>query len=174
MYDKKRVGVFVDTSILYHKVQRKFTAKLCYDAYYEVCKSFGTIIKAVAYGMRIDSETYGVQIDNEVGGFINCLKIAGFDVQFKRPKILRFGDRTLKFCNWDSVMTLDIVQLVYAGGLDVVIIGSANLDLIPLIKWIRTRGIFVIILAADVPSVFQNIADKVVEITEKELEDDDE
>ena len=168
MYDQKRVGVFVDTSTLYHKVQRKFNSKLCYDAYYEVCKAFGTIIKAVAYGMQIDN----VQTDSEAGGFINCLKIAGFDTRFKRPKILTFGERTLKFCNWDSVMTLDIVQLVYAGGLDVVIIGSANLDLIPLIKWIRTHGIFVIILAADVPQVFQNIADKVVEITEEELEDE--
>ncbi len=163
IYNQKKVGVFVDTSTLYHKVQRKFGAKLCYDAFYEACKGFGNIIKAMAYGMRIDTE---------VGGFINCLKIAGFDTQFKRPKILTFGERTLKFCNWDSVMTLDIVQLVHAGGLDVVIIGSTNLDLIPLIKWVRTHGIFVIIFAADVPSVFQNIADKVIEITEDELEED--
>ena len=138
-YNTKKVGIFVDTSILYHKVQRKFGAKLCYDAYYAVCAGLGSIIEAIAYGMQINSEA---------GGFINCLKITGFDAKFKRPKILTFDDHKLKFCNWDSVMTLDIVRLIHAGGLDIVIIGSANLDLIPLIKWIRTHGIFVIILSA--------------------------
>ena len=159
--NQKKVGIFVDTGTLYHKVQRKFSGKLCYDAFYEACAKFGSVIRAVAYGM---------QIKNEACGFVNCLQITGFEAKFKRPKILTFGDHKLKFCNWDSVMTMDIIDLVYGGGLDIVIIGSSNLDLIPLIKWIRSRGIFVVIFAADVPQVFHNIADKVIEITEEELE----
>jgi len=162
--NSKKVGVFVDTSILYHKVQRKFSTKLCYDAYFALCARFGSIIKAVAYGMQINSEA---------NGFINCLKIAGFETKFKRPKILTFGDHKLKFCNWDSVTTMDIIQLVDSGGLDIIIIGSSNLDLIPLIKWIRSCGIFVVIFAADVPQVFHNIADQVIEISENELEEEE-
>lgn len=164
-FSQKKVAIFTDTSNLYHKVQRKFATKLCYDAYYALCTGFGSIIKAIAYGMQINSEA---------GGFINCLKIAGFETKFKRPRILTFGDHQLKFCNWDSVMTMDIIELIGGGGLDIIIIGSSNLDLIPLIKWIRSRGIFVVIFASDVPSVFYNIVDRVIEITENELEDEDE
>lgn len=162
--DKDKIGIFIDTSMLYHKVQRRFSTKLCYDAYYSVCKKFGSIIKAVAYGMQISSEA---------GGFINCLKIAGFETMFKRPKILTFGDHELKFCNWDSVMTMDIIQLIDGGGLDVIIIGSSNLDLIPLIKWIRSRGIYVVIFAVNIPRIFNGIVDEVIEITENELESED-
>lgn len=164
-YSTKKVGIFVDTSTLYHKVQHKFASKLCYSAYYDVCTRFGSIIKAVAYGM---------QISDEAGGFIKCLKITSFEAMFKRPKILTFGDHKLKFCNWDSVMTMDIMQLIDSGGLDIIIIGSANLDLIPLIKYVRSCGIYVVIFAADVPQVFHNIVDEVVEISENELEEEEE
>lgn len=158
MSDKK-IGIFVDTSNLYHKVQRKFTAKLCYDAFYESCTRFGSVVKAIAYGMQINSEA---------NGFINCLKLIGFETKFKRPKMLTLADHQLKFCNWDSVMTLDIIELIDT--LDIVIIGSSNLDLIPLVKWIRSQGVYVVIFASDVPKVFHNIADKVLDITEDELE----
>lgn len=163
--DKKKVGIFIDTNLLYHKVQRKFGSKLCYDAYYALCVSYGSIIKSIAYGM---------QVSNEASGFISCLRIAGFLTKFKRPKILTFGDHRLKLCNWDSVMTLDILQLVEGGGVDIVIIGSLNLDLIPLIEYIRSRGVYVVILAADIPQVFRSIADEVVELTENELEEEEE
>jgi len=160
MQDTKKVGIFVDTSTLYHKVQRKFHKKLCYDAYVEVCDRLGSIIKSVAYGM---------QQHDEAGGFINCLNLAGFETKFKRPRILKFGDQKLKLCNWDSVLTLDIVHLIDGGGVDVIVLGSTNFDLIPLVKWIRSLGILVVIFAADVPKVFHEIADKVIEITENEL-----
>lgn len=164
-FNQRKVGIIVDTSSLYHRVQRRFAAKLCYDAYYAACTRFGSVIKAIAYGMQISSEA---------SGFINCLANTGFETRFKRPKIITVGDHKLKFCNWDSVITMDIMQLVDGGGLDIIVIGSSNLDLIPLIKWIRSRGIYVVIFAADVPQVFNGIVDEIVEISELELEPEDE
>jgi uncharacterized LabA/DUF88 family protein len=163
-FDAKKIGVFVDTSSLYHKVQRVFSTKLCYDAYYEVCANLGSVIKAVAYGM---------QQTDEAAGFINCLGLAGFETKFKRPRVLKIGDQKLRLCNWDSVLTLDIINLIDGGGLDVVVLGSTNFDLIPLIKWVRSLGVYVIIFAVDVPRVFQEVADKVIEITENELEEEE-
>lgn len=156
------IGLFVDTSDLYHRVRRKFNGKLCYEAYYEEVSGWGTIQQAVAYGMQIGAEA---------GGFITCLRMAGFDTRFKRPKVMRVGDREIKRCDHGVVMAVDIVKTI--DHLDTVVLGVSNPDYIPLINWIRDTGVKVIILASCVPRSLRDIVDKVIEIDEEYLEDED-
>jgi len=156
------IGLFVDTSDLYHRVRRKFNGKLCYEAYYEEVSSWGTMQQAVAYGM---------QIGDEAGGFITCLRMVGFDTRFKRPKVIRVGDREIKRCDHGVILTVDIVKMI--DRLDTVVLGVSNPDYIPLISWIQDRGVKVIVLASCVPKSIRELASQVIEIDEEYLEDED-
>lgn len=156
------IGLFVDTSDLYHRVRRKFSGKLCYEAYFEEVASWGTMQQAFAYGM---------QTDNEAGGFITCLKMAGFDTRFKRPRIMKVGDREIKRCDHGISMTIDVVKTI--DHLDTVVLGISNPDYIPLVNWIRDCGVKVIILASCIPRSLREAADSAIEINEDYLEEAD-
>ena len=153
-------GLFVDTSDLYHRVRRKFNgAKLCYEAYYS---SVEAIDPSFAYVM---------QSENEASGFISCLKMIGFDVCFKRPRLLQIADRTIKQCDWKVQLTIDVVETL--PGLDTVFLGVSNPDYIPLVQWVKDQGVKVVILACGVPKSLYRVADSVIEIDESFLEASD-
>ena len=157
------IGLFVDTSDLYHKVKRKFESKLCYEAYYDTVADLGTIQQAFAYV---------VQTDNEASGFITCLRMIDFDVRFKRPRIMKINDREIKRCDWGVKITIDVVKTI--DHLDTIVLGISNPDYIPLIHWIKDQGVKVTILASGVPKSLRNIADNVIEIDETFLEGEEE
>ena len=156
------VGLFVDTSDLYHRIRRKFSSKLCYETYFEEVSKLGTIQQSFAYGM---------QTDNEAGGFITCLKMTGFDTKFKRPRVMKIGDREIKRCDHGIALTVDVIRTI--DHLDTVVLGVSNPDYIPLINWIRDSGVRVIILASCVPKSMRELADKVIEIDGAYLEEED-
>lgn len=158
----EKIGLFVDTSDIYHKVKRKFDSKLCYETYFNEVADWGIIQQAFAYGMQTDSEA---------SGFITCLKMTGFDVRFKRPRIMTIGDREIKRCDWGIKIAVDVVKTI--GHLDTVVLGISNPDFIPLIHWIKDQGVNVIILASGVPKSLKNVADNVVEIDEDLLEEEE-
>lgn len=157
------VGVFVDTSDIYHKIRRKFDGeKLCYGAYFEKVVEWGTVQQAFAYGM---------QIEHEAGGFITCLKLNGFEVKFKRPRIIKIADREIKRCDWGIQIAVDVVKTI--NRLDLIVLGISNPDYIPLIQWIKDQGVKVTILASCVPKSLRDTADSVIEITTNYLETED-
>ena len=159
----KNIGVFVDTSDLYHKVRKQFNGKLCYEAYFEDIKELGNISESFAYVM---------QIEQEAKGFINCLRSIGFTVRYKRPKIMRIDDREVKRCDWGINISVDIIKkLDY---INTVILGTTNSDFIPLINWLKNQGINVIIFASSIPRSLKNVANKIIEITEDHLEEETE
>jgi len=158
------IGVFVDTSDIYHKIRRKFDGeKLCYEAYYGKVAEWGTVQQAFAYGM---------QTEHEAGGFITCLKLNGFDVRFKRPRIIKIADREIKKCDWGIQVAVDIVKTI--NRLDLIVLGISNPDYIPLIQWIKDQGVKVTILASCVPKSLRDTADSVIEITRDYLEVEEE
>lgn len=156
-----RIGLFVDTSDLYRKILKKFNGKLCYEAYHEQCSKMGRLIKAVAYGMQNKD---GAQ------GFINCLKMTGFETKFKEARVILFGDYHFKQCSWDVSIVLDVIKLI--DRLDIVIFGSSNVGLLPLIEHIRAHGIQVVIFATNIPKILKDAVDSYIEITEDMLEED--
>lgn len=158
-----RIGLFVDTSDIYHKIRRKFDGKLCYETLYDKVTTWGTLQQAFAYGM---------QIDKEASGFITCLKLIGFDVRFKHPRIIKIGDREIKKCEWGIKIAVDIVKTI--DHLDTVVLGVSNPDFIPLIQWIKDQGVKVLILASCIPKSLRDVADEVIEINEDFLENEDE
>lgn len=157
------VGAFVDTSDLYHRIRRKFEGgKLCYESYFEKLASYGNLTQAYAYVM---------QSDNEASGFITCLKMIGFDVFAKRPRVMRICDRDIKRCDWGVNIAVDVSRTI--DRLDQIILGVSNPDYVPLVQWIKDQGRQVVILASCIPKSLRNVADSDIEITEDFLEQDD-
>jgi len=157
-----KVGVFVDTTNLYRTVYRKFKGKLCYEAYLE------QVTKDLEVGV---ANAYGMYIGN-TDGFISCLASAGFATNFKRPRIIEIHDVKIKKCDWGVGLTMDVVAAI--ADLDIVIIGSSDFNLLPLIRWIKKQGVEVKIVASLIPKALKDAASSYLEIPEDWLEDEDE
>ena len=152
------IGIFTDVSDIYYQVNRKFNAKLNYQAYIDTISNRGQIFRAFAY------------CSQKAPSFLTYLRGCGFEPKYKRPKIIRINNREIKQCNWGVSITVDIIH--YLNDLDTVVLGTSNPDFIPLIQWIKDCDIKVIILACCIPISLRNVANEVIEITEEELEDE--
>ncbi len=151
----KNVGVFVDVSDFYYRIQRRFSgAKLDFEKYFLEASGYGKVYRAFAYGM---------QVNHEAAGFIKCIQASGFEAKYKRPKIIKVNGREIKQCDWGVGITIDVVSLT--DKLDTVILGVSNPDFIPLVRWIRDQGKEVIVFASCLPKTLKDSANKAFEIT---------
>lgn len=159
-----KIGVFVDVSNLYHRLTKKFVGeKLDYDAYLTYIEDkIGEIVRCYAYGSQQNKEAIS---------FITCLKALGFEVRYKRPRIIRIRDVEIKVCDWGCGMTLDVVNLIEK--VDVIVLGSANPDFYPLVNWIKDQGKRVVIFASGIPKNLQRVASDSIEIDATHLENRD-
>lgn len=149
------IGLFIDTFDLYYRVKRKFNGKINFESYLDDVTKLGKITKLFAYGMQSETNSK----------FISCLRILGFETRFKNSRIIH----NTKICDWGVNMTIDIIRAL--DQLDTVVFGTCNFNIIPLIRYIKERGVTVIIFASNVPEVLCNLADKVIEIEEGHLEE---
>lgn len=156
----KRIGLFIDVSNIYYCIGMKYSErKLDYSAYYQYVAELGELAVAFAYG---------AQLENEASGFIHCLREAGYTPKYKVPKTYRSDGKIKRKADWDVGIAMDIVQTV--DRLDMVLLGSADGDLCPVVEWVQKRGIMVIVLACGISRELRNLADKAIEIPESLLE----
>jgi len=156
----KRIGIFADVSNLYYCISKKYRGKkLDYRKYYEFVADIGEISQAIAYG---------AQIGNEAAGFIHALKAVGFQAKYKTPKQYNDENRTRRKADWDVGITIDVVNM--APRLDVIVLGSADGDLAPLVHWCRQKGIDVIIIACGISRELKDMSNEFIEIPESLLE----
>lgn len=153
----KKVGVFVDTFNLLSKIDKRFGRRLNYSKYLE---------RAVGDNILIKSFAYGLITNDNVGKFITCLRKFGFDPKYRHPLRKDNGDILLTGFNVD--ITLDVVNSIEK--LDEVILGSTSLDLIPLINWVKSRGVRCVVMACKIPLAIREAADSIIEISEADLE----
>ena len=155
-----KIGIFVDTCDLYHKIQRNFGqgSKICFNNYL-IDIDDGELIMAFAYGMRSESL-----------GFPKYLQSLGFTTKFKPPRIYNIGDRQIKKCDWNITMVIDIIKACTEKKLDTVILGSSNGLLLPLISYLRDQGITVLVKASGIPDSLNSAANSVFEFSEEHLE----
>jgi uncharacterized LabA/DUF88 family protein len=157
----KRIGVFADVSNLYYCISLKFKGrKLDYKAYYDFVVDLGDVQQAIAYG---------AQVENEAASFIHCLKEIGFTPKYKKPKAFHGeGTKLKRKADWDVGIVIDIVNMI--DRLDLVVLGTADGDLEPLVSWVRQKGIDVIIVACGISRELKETATKFIEIPESLLE----
>lgn len=149
----RNIGVFVDVDNIYYHTRKKFgeNSKLDYQRYLNFVKEHlgNNMLRAFAYGVQSGSESTN---------FIKCLRHYGYE-----PKFGKANSKEVKWINWNVEICLDVVRLI--GKLDVVVIGSCNKELIPLISWIREQGVQCVIVANLISKSLKEAADKYIEIS---------
>ena len=156
----KRIGVFVDVSNIYYCVGKKYEyRKLDYQKYIDFIKDFGELVKVIAYGS---------QIHNEATGFIRCLAKMGFQTKFKAVKSYGKDSEMVRKADWDVGIAMDIVSMIQR--FDMIILGSADGDLTPVVDWAIRQGVDVVILACGISKDLKQLATQYIEIPESLLE----
>lgn len=150
-----RIGLYVDLSNLYYCVGNKFHKKVDYTKYKAFIDDVGTITRAVAYG---------AQVKDEACKFIEALHKSGFEHKYKRPKTFPNGTRK---ADWDIGICVDIITEL--DQYDMVVIGSADGDMLPLAEYIVKKGKKVLFLASGIATELRPHPH--IEIMESLLED---
>jgi uncharacterized LabA/DUF88 family protein len=150
----KRIGVFVDVSNLYYCLGKRYNGKkLDYSKYLAYVKDLGEVQQAIAYGS---------QANGEASNFIHALKAIGFTTKYKETR------QDKRRSSQDVDIAIDAVRML--GKLDMVLLGSANGDLAPLVTWCKEQGCDVVVLACGINRLLKESATKCIEIPESLLE----
>jgi uncharacterized LabA/DUF88 family protein len=159
----KNVGVFVNASLLFYVTKTSFKrtrpdARIDYNAYLKRSVGGDALFRAFAYGAYTSSEA---------AGFIACLERTGFTTRYVQAVVV--GDRD-HILNTDRNMdiAMDIMRIRHR--LDVVVLGSNDVKLIPLVEFLKDQGIKVIIFSPRVPRELRTAADEVWDVTDEVLE----
>lgn len=149
----KRLGIFLDVGNLYYCIGKKFDKrKLDYRKYLKYVEDLGETTRATAYGC---------QLNNEAVGFVHCLKQIGLQTKFKTVKTHK--------SNWDVGLSIDIVRM--SERIDIVILGSSNPNLVPVVEYVTQLGVDVIVVACGISKELKDVATDFIEIPESMLED---
>ena len=157
----RRVGVFVNVTNQFYSVLTAFRGgKVDYTKYLResVSPEGYELYRAIAYG---------VQIGNEAQSFIAALQRAGYDTRYKPAKVVD-GKANVRDTDWAIGMAMDVIR--HLEHLDVVVLGCNDPSLIPLVEFIKERGIRVVIYSCRIPQELQRAADYSFEISEDVLE----
>lgn len=157
----KRIGIFADVSNIYYCVGKKYDGrKLDYKKYLEFTKDLGEIQKAIAYG---------AQLGDEAEGFIFRLKKIGYIIKYKTPKAYHNDSVLRRKADWDVGIAVDMISML--GHFDLIILGTADGDLVPAVEYIRARDVDIVAFACGISRDLKDAATKYIEIPESLLED---
>lgn len=155
----RRIGIYIDLSNLYYTCLAKYNRKIDYQMFRRYCEDLGTIVIAKAYGSQLGKKS---------STFIKHLELNGFTAEYRGPKIYKNGDSIRRKADWDVGITVEIIKNMAA--VDVVILGSADGDFTPLVKYLRENNKTVIVIACKLSRELKTAANIGVEIPESFLE----
>jgi len=156
----KRVGLFVDVSNIFYSLARRFDGgKLNYKKYVNYLQDFG----------KLDiMRAYGANLEGEADRFIKLLKDLGFETIFKAPKVYETAGQIKRKADHDVTITVDIIRNL--NNIDIIILGSADGDMVPVIEYAKEQDKKVIVFACTISRDVRNIVDEYMEIPESYLE----
>lgn len=169
----KSAGIFVDCVNQYFGIGSAYKGyKLSYAKYLKKALE-------IAQGDLLRAFAYGVQLQNEATPFITALIAAGYEPRYRQARI--FGGVKCESCGMYGAekadirkttnylnMFADVIRLI--DRMDVAVIGSSDLEIIPMVDCIRERGVKVIILSYGIPEELMAHCDFYCNITEDMLE----
>lgn len=153
----RKAGVFLDISNLYFCVQKKYNKKVDYKKYLAFLSDLYSVELAFAYVANNNGQSMP---------FVHALEKMNVTIRSKDVK--EYSDTTRK-CNLDVDMAIDMVNMV--GRVDVVILGSADGDMAPAVKWLDMRSISTVAFACGISSDLKACCKSVLEIPPSVLED---
>lgn len=174
------IGLFVDTENCYFFTHKKFpNRRLNFGFLYDfVEKKYGKVGRALAYGR---------QRKDKAENFIFAMKKMGYDTRYREIKKLNEFEFAKGImcpeCNfempakgiyhdWSAGMALDVTRI--QGKLDQVILGSQNINLIPVIEHCIAHAIRTVVIAPCIPPEVREAADECVEIGKEFLDEEQE
>lgn len=150
-----RVAIFIDVGNQFFCINKKWPSrKLNYKKYLAKAETFGTVVRAFAYG---------TQVENTASNFIVALHHLGYEPQYKQV------ERKVWY-SWCVGMAMDIVRLVINDKVDTIIIGNSDRSMAPVISWAKEKGIQVIIIGCGINKELKTACDRWIEIDEVMLE----
>lgn len=152
-------GIFVDVSNQFSTVASVHRgAKINYKGYLDSALRGRSLYRAFAYG---------VQLNTEANEFIFSLREIGFEPKYRIARKID-GRPSIKRTDRNMPLAMDVMRHLHK--LDIVVIGSNDPDLVPLVAYIKERGIKVVIFACRVGSELRDVADEVIEVDNTVLE----
>ncbi|MCW1891926.1 MAG: NYN domain-containing protein [Candidatus Uhrbacteria bacterium] len=131
---EQRVVVLIDTQNMYHSAKHLYGAHLNFAKLVETIVANRCLIRAVAYAAT--SKT------GEEKGFLGALTANGIEVKSKDVIEFASGERK---ADWDVGIAVDAIK--FSERADVVLIVSGDGDFIPLVEYLKNRGIIVEVAA---------------------------
>ena len=156
-----RIAIFADVANLFYCINKKYKEnKLDYHYYYEYAlENIGEITRAFAYGF---------QKDNEAKNFITCLRKIGFEAKFKKPRLMGSGENQFVKAEWSIGLCMDVMRVI--DKVDIVLLGSSDPEFVPLLEYLKSKGVQTIIYSALINKDLKAIADSYIEIDRNWLE----
>lgn len=149
----KRLGVYVDVSNLYYCVEKAHKKKIDYAKYLNYLSDVGVIKTQVAYA---------AVMGNEANAFIHAMEKLSFLVKQKTPKEYPSSTGLKRKCDFDVQMAVDILDAHTQ--FDMLVLGSADGDLTPVVSWLSIRGISTLVLASGISRELKDAAKLAIEI----------
>lgn len=148
----KKIGVYVDTTNLFYQVSKKYNgARL---DYYKYINSLAAMQDCVIY----KAMAYGQAPNDSAGSFIRCLEKYGFRTRFESYK-----------ANWSTAITVDVLKII--NRLDLVVLGTSDISMVPLVEWLNHLGVETMVFACSVGNELKGMCHNSIEITESFLEE---
>lgn len=130
----QRVGVFVDAQNMYHSARNLYRAKVNFKEVLKAAVAGRNLVQAVIYVIKSDVK--------EEEAFFEALKKSGFQLKMKDLQIFPGG---MKKGDWDVGMAIDAISM--SEKLDAIVLITGDGDMIPLVNYLKHKGVTVEVLA---------------------------
>ena len=131
----QRVAVLIDVQNMYHSARNLYTARVNFKEVLKAAVAGRELVRAIGYVIRTET--------GEEKLFLEALGKIGIETRIKDLQIFPGG---MKKADWDVGLTIDAVRLSETL-IDTVIIVSGDGDFIPLVEYLKAKGIQVEVLS---------------------------
>lgn len=155
----QRVVVLIDTQNMYHSAKHLYGAHLNFPKLVEMITDGRKLIRAIAYAATSKG--------GDERGFLDALKASGIEPKTKDVQEFASGERK---ADWDVGMAVDAITL--AERADVVALVTGDGDFVPLVQYLKNKGIGVIVAAfgESTSKMLREAADEYFDISEHPVE----
>ncbi len=131
----QRVAVLIDVQNMYHSARNLYTARVNFKEVLKSSVAGRELVRAIGYVIRTET--------GEEKLFLEALGKIGIETRIKDLQIFPGG---MKKADWDVGLTIDAVRLSETM-IDTVVIVSGDGDFIPLVEYLKAKGIQVEVLS---------------------------
>ena len=124
-HKEQRVGVFIDTSNLYHSAKNLYKRKVNFGAVLRDAVAGRKLVRAIAYVITSEG--------GEEKNFFDALTKLGIETKTKELQTFAGG---AKKGDWDVGMAVDAMKM--ASRLDAVVLVTGDGDFVPLVEYLQT------------------------------------